>query len=157
MIDPEPPRRRASDFTPPKRTLSGWLADNITLALIVSAVLGLGGLLIGGTLWYASVNGLGPRVDKVEPKVTLLEAKVATAEATLARMEKDLISADKRMNDLREKIDHNDASAGDVRRELVATDNQMREMLGRLDERQKASEAHFTPLPFNPPSRGSSR
>lgn len=167
MIDPEPPRRRASDYEKPKRTLGAWLAENVTLALILSAILGVGGLLIGGTLWYSSVNGLGPRVDKVEPKVTLLEARLAAAEATLTRMQADLVSADKRLNDMREKIDHSDAVASEVRRTLDATDNQTREMIIRIDEqvkaaneRLRATEAHFAPLPFNPPptpGRGSMR
>jgi outer membrane murein-binding lipoprotein Lpp len=156
MTDIEP-RRRASDFERPKRTLSGWLAENVTLALIIGAIVGIGGLLIGGTLWYSSVNGLGPRVDKVEPKVTLLENRVSAAEATLTRMQSDLVSADKRLNDMREKIDASDKSASDVRRTLDAADNKASEMLGRLDERLKANEAHSAPLPFNPPSRGASR
>lgn len=180
MVDPEPPRRRASDYEKPKRTLGGWLAENVTLALILGAIVGAGGLLIGGVLWYASVNGLGPRIDKiessnglggrvaiVEPKVTLLEARLAAAEATLTRMQADLVSADKRLNDMREKIDHSDAVASEVRRTLDATDNQTREMIIRIDEqvkaaneRLRATEAHFAPLPFNPPptpGRGSMR
>jgi TolA-binding protein len=160
------PRRRASDFAPKTRTLGQWLADNITLALIISAILGLGGLLITGTAWYISVNGLGGKIEeiksmdglggrvaKVEPKVTLLEAKVATAEATLARMEKDIVSVDQRLNDMRKRLDDAQRTADDVRRTLDAADSHAAEALARLDERQKASEAHYAPLPFNPPGK----
>ena len=83
-------------------TDAGWLRTHLGT---VAAILGVGGTVLGAvvsfTLWYATVSGMAGKVAVIEPKMETLRKDLDTAENDIKRMQEALVSADRRMNDIR--------------------------------------------------------
>lgn len=115
------------------------------------------GAIFGGivtvTLWYAKQDSTASRVGDVEPKVAVLRRDMDVAEADIKRLQENIISADKRMNDLRAALDASEKQAAEVRRTLELADSLAREERARLDQRLLGLEGHSAPLPLVPRAR----
>lgn len=146
-------------YEPPRFSLALWIRVNLALALaIMAGASAIFGGIITVTLWYASVSGIGAKVDRtdakievdLEPKITTMRHDIDVAEADIKRLQENIIAADKRMNDLRAAMDESAKAAEEVRRKLDVADALASEARARLDERVKGLEGHSVPLPLVP-------
>ena len=107
-------------------TASGWVRAHLGT---VATILGVGGTVLGAvvsfTLWFATVSGVAGKVASIEPKLETLRKDLDTAENDIKRMQEALISADRRMNDIRAAMDDNRRVVAEIRRLLDATDAEL--------------------------------
>lgn len=149
-------------YEPPRFSLALWIRVNLGLALaIMAGASAIFGGIVTVTLWYASVNGIAGKVDRVETKIEVhLEPKIETlrkdldvAEEDIKRLQENIVQADKRMNDIRAAMDNNVRIVAETRRALDQADALASEARARLDERVKGLEGHSVPLPLVPRGR----